>query len=216
MRIGEGPTATDRDEARVSDVREDHRRHLYHLHALTPWGAYRDTQAPASRAHDAHVGPSLAPATWPVSFAAVGSGRARPRMQSGWRRRPIRRHRGSLNDAASPDACSDWRCLRGLMCGQRVRQARGNPGPAVRVHCERFTRPRGRARSSSTPPRSTMAAYTRPSRKTAGVVASPLGDLSLPLGGAAEGKREGPACSGPFGATVRRWLSSCGSGRCRP
>jgi hypothetical protein len=38
MRIGEGPTATDRDEAGVSDLREDHRRHLYPLPPLTPLG----------------------------------------------------------------------------------------------------------------------------------------------------------------------------------
>jgi hypothetical protein len=32
IRIGEGPTAADRHEARVSDLREDHGWHLYHLH----------------------------------------------------------------------------------------------------------------------------------------------------------------------------------------
>jgi hypothetical protein len=32
VRIGEGPTAADRHEARVSDLRENHRWHLYHRH----------------------------------------------------------------------------------------------------------------------------------------------------------------------------------------
>ena len=32
IRIGEGPTAADRHEARVSDLREDHGRHSYHPH----------------------------------------------------------------------------------------------------------------------------------------------------------------------------------------
>src|SRR5665648_325785 len=32
IRIGEGPTAADRHEARVSDLREDHGRNFYHLH----------------------------------------------------------------------------------------------------------------------------------------------------------------------------------------
>jgi hypothetical protein len=31
MRIGQRPTATDRHEAGVSDLREDHRRHVYHV-----------------------------------------------------------------------------------------------------------------------------------------------------------------------------------------
>jgi hypothetical protein len=31
LRVGEGPTATDRHEAGVSDFREDHRRQAYHL-----------------------------------------------------------------------------------------------------------------------------------------------------------------------------------------
>jgi hypothetical protein len=34
IRIGEDPTAADRHEARVSDLREDHRWHMYHLHPL--------------------------------------------------------------------------------------------------------------------------------------------------------------------------------------
>jgi hypothetical protein len=33
IRIGEGPAAADRDEARVSDLREDHGRHSYHPHS---------------------------------------------------------------------------------------------------------------------------------------------------------------------------------------
>jgi hypothetical protein len=32
IRIGEGPTAADRHEARVSDLREDHGWNFYHLH----------------------------------------------------------------------------------------------------------------------------------------------------------------------------------------
>jgi hypothetical protein len=35
MRLGEGPTATRRHEAGVSDLREDHRRQSYHLDPLT-------------------------------------------------------------------------------------------------------------------------------------------------------------------------------------
>jgi len=31
IRVGEGPTAADRHEARVSDLREDHGRNFYYL-----------------------------------------------------------------------------------------------------------------------------------------------------------------------------------------
>ncbi len=36
IRIGEGPTAADRHEARVSDLRENHGWNFYHLHPPTP------------------------------------------------------------------------------------------------------------------------------------------------------------------------------------
>src|SRR3954468_13165109 len=50
IRIGEGPTAADRDEARVSDLREDHRWHLYHLHPLGYLGPRERSSRPSSKA----------------------------------------------------------------------------------------------------------------------------------------------------------------------
>jgi hypothetical protein len=34
VRVGEDPTAADRHETRISDLREDHGRNFYHLHPL--------------------------------------------------------------------------------------------------------------------------------------------------------------------------------------
>jgi hypothetical protein len=38
VRVSESPTAADRHETRVSDLREDHGRNFYHLHPSNPVG----------------------------------------------------------------------------------------------------------------------------------------------------------------------------------
>jgi hypothetical protein len=45
IRIGEGPTAADRHEARVPDLREDHGWHSWRLHPLNTLGGPTRDQA---------------------------------------------------------------------------------------------------------------------------------------------------------------------------
>jgi hypothetical protein len=59
IRVGEGPTAADRHETRVSDLREDHGRNFYHLHPPNTVGRRaRNQTRPRAKPLNPVVGPA--------------------------------------------------------------------------------------------------------------------------------------------------------------